>query len=101
MLTIFQYLTFSLLLFVIGLWGMALNKKNVITILMALEILLLGANLNFLIFSVYLDDLRGQIFSLFILVVAAAESALGLAILVIFYKKHQTIEFDFIYGLHG
>jgi NADH-quinone oxidoreductase subunit K len=80
---------------------MALNKKNVITILMALEILLLGANLNFLIFSVYLDDLRGQIFSLFILVVAAAESALGLAILVIFYKKHQTIEFDFIYGLHG
>lgn len=101
MLTVFQYLTFSILLFVIGLWGMVLNKKNVITILMVLEILLLGANLNFIIFSVYLDDLRGQIFSLFILVVAAAESSIGLAILVIFYKKHQTIEFDFIYGLHG
>lgn len=101
MLLIFHYLTFSLLLFVIGLWGMILNRKNVITILMALEILLLGANLNFIIFSVYLDDIRGQIFSLFILVIAAAESAVGLAILVIFYKKHQTIEFDFIYGLHG
>lgn len=101
MMLIFHYLTFSLLLFVIGLWGMILNRKNVITILMALEVLLLSANVNFIIFSVYLDDIRGQIFSLLILVIAAAESAIGLAILVIFYKKHQTIEFDFIYGLHG
>jgi NADH-quinone oxidoreductase subunit K len=80
---------------------MALNKKNVITIIMAIEILLLGANLNFVIFSVFIDDLKGQIFSLLILTVAASESAIGLAILVLFYKKHQTIDFDYIYGLHS
>jgi NADH-quinone oxidoreductase subunit K len=101
MLSIFQYLSFSTVIFVIGLWGMALNKKNVITIIMSVEILLLGANLNFVIFSTFLDDLKGQVFSLLILTVAASESAIGLAILVSFYKKHQTIDFDFIYGLHG
>ena len=101
MLSIFNYLSFSTLIFVIGLWGMALNKKNVITIIMAIEILLLGANLNFIIFSVFIDDFKGQIFSLLILTVAASESAIGLAILVLFYKKHQTIDFDYIYGLHG
>jgi NADH-quinone oxidoreductase subunit K len=80
---------------------MALNRKNIITIIMSIEILLLGANLNFVIFSVFLDDLKGQIFSLLILTVAASESAIGLAILILFYKKHQLIEFDYIYGLHG
>jgi len=80
---------------------MALNKKNIITIIMSIEILLLGANLNFVIFSTFLDDIKGQIFSLLILTVAAAESAIGLAILVIFYKKYQTINFDSIYELHG
>jgi NADH:ubiquinone oxidoreductase subunit K len=68
---------------------------------MSIEILLLGANLNFVIFSVYIDDLKGQVFALLILTIAASESSIGLAILVIFYKKHQTIDFDFIYGLHG
>jgi len=101
MLSLFNYLSFSTLIFVIGLWGMALNKKNVITIIMAIEILLLGANLNFIIFSVFIDDFKGQIFSLLILTIAASESAIGLAILVLFYKKHQTIDFDYIYGLHG
>lgn len=101
MLSLFNYLSFSTLIFVIGLWGMALNKKNVITIIMAVEILLLGANLNFIIFSVFIDDFKGQVFSLLILTVAASESAIGLAILVLFYKKHQTIDFDYIYGLHG
>lgn len=101
MLSLFQYLSFSFIVFVIGLWGMALNRKNVITIIMSIEILLLGANLNFIIFSVFLDDLKGQLFALLILTVAASESAIGLAILVIFYKKHQTIDFDYIYGLHG
>lgn len=101
MLSLFQYLSFSFIIFVTGLWGMALNKKNVITIIMSVEILLLGANLNFIIFSVFLDELKGQVFALLILTVAASESAIGLAILVIFYKKHQTIDFDFIYGLHG
>jgi NADH-quinone oxidoreductase subunit K len=80
---------------------MVLNKKNVVTIIMSIEILLLGANLNFLIFSVFLDDLKGQIFSLLILTVAASESAIGLSILILFYKKHQVIDFDYIYGLHG
>jgi NADH-quinone oxidoreductase subunit K len=80
---------------------MILNKKNVIVIIMFIEILLLGANLNFVIFSVFIDDLKGQIFSMLILTVAASESAIGLAILVLFYKKYQTIDFDYIYGLHG
>ena len=97
MLSLFNYLSFSTLIFVVGLWGMALNKKNVITIIMAIEILLLGANLNFIIFSIFLDDFKGQVFSLLILTVAASESAIGLAILVLFYKKHQTIDFDYIY----
>jgi NADH-quinone oxidoreductase subunit K len=101
MLTLFHYISFSVLVFIIGLWGMILNKKNVITIIMSIELLLLGANLNFIVFSVFIDDLKGQVFALLILTVAAAESAIGLAILVIFYKKHQTIDFDFIYGLHG
>ena len=101
MLSLFNYLSFSTLIFVVGLWGMALNKKNVITIIMAIEILLLGANLNFIIFSILLDDFKGQVFSLLILTVAASESAIGLAILVLFYKKHQTIDFDYIYGLRG
>jgi len=101
MLSLFNYLSFSILIFVVGLWGMALNKKNVITIIMAIEILLLGANLNFIIFSIFLDDFKGQVFSLLILTVAASESAIGLAILVLFYKKHQTIDFDYIYGLRG
>jgi NADH-quinone oxidoreductase subunit K len=68
---------------------------------MSIEILLLGANLNFVTCSVFLGDIKGQVFSLLILTVAASESAIGLAILVLFYKKHQTIDFDFIYGLHG
>jgi NADH-quinone oxidoreductase subunit K len=80
---------------------MVLNKKNIIIIIMSIEILLLGANLNFVIFSVFIDDIKGQVFSLLILTIAASESAIGLAILVIFYKKYQTIDFDFIYGLHG
>ena len=101
MLTLFNYLSFSTFIFLVGLWGMALNKKNIITIIMSIEILLLGANLNFVIFSTFLDDIKGQIFSLLILTVAAAESAIGLAILVIFYKKYQTINFDSIYELHG
>jgi NADH-quinone oxidoreductase subunit K len=68
---------------------------------MAVELMLLGANFNFLVFSVFLDDLRGQIFSLLILTVAAAESAIGLAILVIFYKQHKTITLQSIFTMHG
>lgn len=101
MLLINYYLFFSIFIFLVGLWGLILNKKNVITIIMAVELLLLGGNLNFLIFSVFLDDIKGQIMSILILTVAAAESAIGLAILVLFYRKYQTISFDNIYDLHG
>ncbi len=91
----------ALTLFVLGVWGIALNRKSIITIIMAVELMLLGANFNFLVFSVFLDDLRGQIFSLLILTVAAAESAIGLAILVIFYKQHNTISLQSIFTMHG
>nr|SYZ47158.1 2c281dad-496c-410b-b80e-98e840b042ff-CDS [Plasmodiophora brassicae] len=101
MLISFQCLVFSIFMFAIGLWGIVLNRKNVIILIMAVEILLLGASLNFIFFSIFMDDLKGQVFSLLILTVAASESAIGLAILVIFYKKHQNIDFDFIYGLRG
>jgi NADH-quinone oxidoreductase subunit K len=88
----FLFVTFSL--FIIGLYGVVLNKKNVLIILMAIELMLLSVNLNFIIFSLYLDDLLGQFFSLFILTVAAAESATGLAILVAYYRVRGTINIE-------
>jgi len=88
----FLFVTFSL--FIIGLYGVVLNRKNVLIILMAIELMLLSVNLNFIIFSLYLDDLLGQFFSLFILTVAAAESATGLAILVAYYRVRGTINIE-------
>ena len=85
------YLYLSFILFFIGLLGIFVIRKNIIIVLMSLELLLLAININFIVFSVYLDDILGQIFSLLILVVAAAESALGLAILVVFYKLRGVI----------
>jgi len=82
---------FSLLLFLIGVWGMILNRKNLILIIMSIEMLLLSVNLLFIIFSLRLDDFIGQIASLLILTVAAAESAIGLAILVIYYRINGNI----------
>ena len=79
-----KYLTVAMGLFVLGVWGIFLNRKNIIIMLMSIELMLLAVNLNFVIFSVYLDDLLGQVFSIFILTVAAAESAIGLSILVIY-----------------
>jgi NADH-quinone oxidoreductase subunit K len=78
-------------LFCLGLFGIILNRQNIIIILMSIELLLLSINLNFLYFSVFLDDIIGQIFSLFILTVAAAESAIGLAIMIIFFKLYGDI----------
>ena len=90
-------------IFVLGITGVALNRKNIISIIIAVELMLLGASFNFLIISAFLDDIRGQIFSLLILTVAAAESAIGLGILVVFYQNHQTIsisaEKNFIFNL--
>jgi len=96
-----KYLAVSSTLFLLGVWGIFLNRKNIIIMLMSIELMLLAVNFNFLIFSVYLDDLIGQIFSLFILTVAAAESAIGLALLVIYYRARGTISVEFINLMKG
>jgi NADH-quinone oxidoreductase subunit K len=82
--------------FLIGIYGIFLNRRNVIIMLMSLELMLLAINLNFIIFSAYLDDLVGQILALLILTVAGAESAIGLALLVIYYRIRGSIDIEFI-----
>lgn len=87
-------LNINILLFLIGTLGLILNRKNVLITIMSIEIMLLSVNLNFIVFSIYLDDVLGYVFVLFILTIAATESAIGLAILSIFYKLKQTIQMD-------
>lgn len=82
--------------FFIGLLGIVLNRKNILIIIMSIELLLLSVNLNFAAFSVYLDDVIGQIFVLFILTIAAAESAIGLALITVFYRLKNSIELESI-----
>ena len=94
-------LSSSIILFLIGIIGIFLIKKNIIVILMSIELMLLSINLNFIIFSVYLDNLTGQIFALFILTVAAAESAIGLAILVVYYRIKGLVSINFINSIKG
>ncbi|RST30957.1 NADH-quinone oxidoreductase subunit NuoK [Sphingomonas ginkgonis] len=89
-----HYLTVSAILFVIGVLGIFLNRRNVILMLMAIELLLLAVNINFVAFSGYLGDMIGQVFAMFVLTVAAAEAAIGLAILVIFFRRRGTIAVD-------
>ena len=96
-----RYLTVPLILFIIGLSGIFLNRKNIIIMLMSIELMLLAINFNFVVFSVYLDDLVGQIFALLVLTVAAAESAIGLAILVIYYRVRGTIAVEYINLMKG
>ncbi|MCC6597363.1 MAG: NADH-quinone oxidoreductase subunit NuoK [Alphaproteobacteria bacterium] len=96
-----HYLTLAALLFTIGVFGMFLNRRNVIVILMSVELMLLAVNINFVTFSAYLGDLAGQVFTMFILTVAAAEAAIGLAILVIFFRNKGTIAVDDISSLKG
>ena len=96
-----HYLTFSAIIFSIGVIGIFLNRKNIIVILMNIELLLLGVNINLVSFSIFLNDLSGQIFTLFILTVAAAEAAIGLAIIVIYYRKTGTIRVEDINSLKG
>jgi len=95
------YLILSSIIFSIGLLGIFINRKNVITILMSIELMLLAVNINFIGFSNHLNDLSGQIFALFILVVAAAEAAVGLAILTIFFKRSGSISVDEINKMRG
>ena len=87
-------LNITIILFLIGTLGLTINRKNVLITIMSIELMLLSVNLNFIIFSIYLDDIIGYIFVLFILTIAAAESAIGLAILSIYYKLKQTIQID-------
>ena len=96
-----QFLILSALLFALGVIGIFLNRKNVIIILMSIEIILLSVNLNLIAFSYFLNDLTGQIFSLFVLTVAAAEAAIGLAILVIYNRNAGSIEIEKINALKG
>lgn len=96
-----HYLGFSSSLFLLGIWGIFLNRKNIIVMLMSIELMLLAVNCNFLVFSMYLDDVLGQVFSLFILTVAAAESSIGLALLVIYYRARNTVAVEFINLLKG
>jgi len=96
-----QYLFVAMVLFLIGLSGIFLNRKNIIILLMSIELMLLSINFNFIIFSVFLDDILGQLFALLILTVAAAESAIGLAILVIYYRVRGTIAIEFIDLMKG
>lgn len=96
-----HYLTVAATLFVIGIFGIFLNRKNVIIILMSIELMLLAVNINMVAFSVFLNDLVGQVFTLFILTVAAAEAAIGLAILVVFFRNRGTIDVEDVNMMKG
>jgi NADH-quinone oxidoreductase subunit K len=96
-----HYLTVAAILFTLGVFGIFLNRKNIIIILMSVELILLSVNVNFVAFSAELNDLAGQVFALLILTVAAAEAAIGLAILVIFYRNRGTIAVEDVNQLKG
>jgi len=96
-----HYVAVSSILFVLGVLGIFLNRKNVIIILMAIELILLAVNLNLVAFSSYLHDLTGQIFAMFVLTVAAGEAAIGLAILVIYFRDRGTIAVDDVNQMKG
>ena len=96
-----NYLTVSAILLVIGVFGIFLNRKNVIIVLMSLELILAAVNINFVAFSVFLGDLVGQVFTMFILTVAAAEASIGLAILVCFYRLRSSILVDEANSMKG
>ncbi len=96
-----HYLTVAAILFALGVFGIFLNRRNVIIILMSIELILLAVNLNFVAFSAALNDLAGQVFALMILTVAAAEAAIGLAILVVFFRNRGSIAVDDVTMMKG
>ena len=96
-----HYLAVAAILFTIGVFGIFVNRKNVIVILMAIELILLAVNINLVAFSVFLGDMVGQVFAMFVLTVAAAEAAIGLAILVIYFRNRGTIAVDDINQMKG
>jgi NADH-quinone oxidoreductase subunit K len=99
--TLGHFLTVAAILFTIGVFGIFLNRKNVIIILMSIELMLLAVNINFIAFAAFLNDLMGQVFALFVLTVAAAEAAIGLAILVVYFRNRGTIAVEDINLMKG
>jgi|TARA_Y100000814_G_scaffold148414_1_gene107792 NADH-quinone oxidoreductase subunit K len=96
-----HYLTIAAILFTLGVFGIFLNRKNVIIILMAIELMLLAVNINLVAFSTYLGDMIGQIFAMLVLTVAAAEAAIGLAILVVYFRNRGTIDVEDVNAMKG
>lgn len=96
-----HYLALAAILFTLGVFGIFLNRKNVIVILLSIELMLLAVNINFVAFSAYLGDLVGQIFAMFVLTVAAAEAAIGLAIVVIYFRNRKSIAVEDINVMKG
>ena len=96
-----HYLTLAAILFTLGIFGIFLNRKNMIVILMSIELMLLAVNINFVAFSAFMGDLTGQVFAMFVLTVAAAEAVIGLAILVVFFRNKGTIAVEDIADLKG
>ena len=96
-----HYLGVAIALFTLGILGIFINRKNVIVILMSIELMLLAVNINFVAFSHYLHDLVGQVFAMFVLTVAAAEAAIGLAILVVYFRNRGSIEVEDIHMMRG
>jgi NADH-quinone oxidoreductase subunit K len=96
-----HFLAVGAILFVLGVFGIFLNRKNIIVILMAIELILLAVNINLVAFSAYLGDMVGQVFAMFVLTVAAGEAAIGLAILVIYFRRRGTIAVDDINQMKG
>jgi NADH-quinone oxidoreductase subunit K len=99
--TLAHYLVVAAILFTLGIFGIFLNRKNVIVILMSIELMLLAVNINLVAFSTHLDDLVGQVFTMFVLTVAAAEVSIGLAILVVYNRVRGTIQVDDINLMKG
>ena len=101
MIGLVHYLVVAAVLFALGVFGIIANRKNLIVMLMAVELILLSVNLNFVAFSSYLNDLVGQVFAMFVLTVAAGEAAIGLAILVIYFRGRGTISVDDVNRMKG
>ncbi|QQN73593.1 MULTISPECIES: NADH-quinone oxidoreductase subunit NuoK [Croceicoccus] len=101
MIGIEHYIVISSILFVLGVLGIFLNRKNIIVILMSIELILLAVNINLVAFSVFLNDMVGQVFAMFVLTVAAGEAAIGLAILVIYFRSRGTIAVDDVNRMKG
>jgi len=99
--TLGHFLTVAAILFTIGVFGIFLNRKNVIIILMSIELMMLAVNINLVAFSAYLNDLMGQVFALFVLTVAAAEAAIGLAILVVYFRNRGSVAVEDINLMKG